>query len=175
MAKTGSLGVIETSLGRAVAVAVLAPIADRLAQESVREAAKEEERRQLEEELAALPSLERPAAPGVWIPWWSSRRELKEVLLGLLIVGVPAVAFGGAAVGLIFSLVFGSEVVGLVFSILGGLALIFAWVKREVLDELKKGRELDEARDRYARQVKEFDAREAQISRLRSKLEEIAR
>jgi hypothetical protein len=162
------------STGRAVALLTLAPLARRLAEERERQAEKDEERRQLERELAALPPLQRPDSPGGWFPWWSNGRELKEVLLGLLIVGVPAVAIGTAVAMLIFMLVFGSEAVGVVLGVLCGLGLILAWCKREVFDEIQKGKELSEAEDRYAQEVKEFDAREAEISAIRLKLEKMA-
>lgn len=53
----------ESSLGRAVALSGLTPIAQRLADERAQREAEEDRRRRLEEALAAVPPLPRPSGP----------------------------------------------------------------------------------------------------------------
>jgi hypothetical protein len=53
----------EESLGRAVAVAALAPVAERLADEQERKQREEDQQRQLEEALLTIPELSRPMRP----------------------------------------------------------------------------------------------------------------
>ncbi|MGA8744950.1 MAG: hypothetical protein WB507_03695 [Solirubrobacterales bacterium] len=161
----------DASLGRSVALAALAPIAERLADEREREEAKAERRRRLENELEALPSLERTTPPGHWSPWW--RTELQEVLLGLLIIGVPALIFGPGLVALVFNLISGSEVVGWIMWVICAFALIYWWVKKEILDVIQRGKEVAEASEAYSRAVKAYDAREAERVAIRAKIEEL--
>lgn len=163
----------QKSLGRAVAVAALAPIADRLADEREREDAKIERRRRLESELDALRSLEQPTPPGYWSPWWVSSKLRQEILLGLVIVGIPALVFGSGLAMLLSILISGSEVVGIVMGVICGFALIYWWVKNEVLDVIQRGREVAEAREAYSQTVKAYDVRGAERIAIRAEIEEL--
>ncbi len=162
----------EVSLGHAVAVAALAPVAERLADERAREEAEAERRHRLEDELEALPSLERPTPPEPWSPWWVSSRLRQEILRGLLLNRIPMlVVYTGLAI-LAFMLIFGSEIAGIVLGVLCGVALVFAWVKREILDVLQHGRGMAKAREGYSRAVKAYDAREAERAAIEAKFGE---
>lgn len=86
----------QESLGRAVAVTALAPIAGRLADERARKGREEERRRQLDQELAKLPQLTRPDRP--------SEQDSVEYL-----------AVAGEVIGTVFGAIVVLEIVFLVF------------------------------------------------------------
>lgn len=154
----------ETSLGRAVAVTALTPIAAKLAEEREREEREEGCRRRLEEELAMLPPLDLPDPPGTWTPWWRTS-ELGEVLLGIVIVGIPVIA---VAIG-VFALLFGTTAVAIVLGVLCGSAIVLARTVKETLDDLRRGRQVAEARDGHARAVKAFEDREAERAAIQAR------
>lgn len=156
----------ETSLGRAVAVTALAPIAGRLAEEREREERKEGRRRRLEEELAMLPALDLPEPPGAWTPWWRTS-ELGEVLLGIAIVGIPVVA---VAIG-VFALLFGPTAVAIVLGVLCGSAIVLARTVKATLDDLRRGRQVAEVRDGHAHAVKAFEDREAERAGIQARFD----
>ena len=94
----------EASLGRAVALNALAPIAERLADLREREEAEEGRRRQLEEELRKLPELPRPERPLQPAPAGFSF----DILVGVAFWGeVVSLAFVGPF--LLGPLVFGKK------------------------------------------------------------------
>jgi hypothetical protein len=86
----------QESLGHAVAIAILMPIAERLAYEHAQKEREEERRRQLDQELAKLPQLTRPDRPSEQAP-------------------VEYLAVAGEVVGTAFGSVIVLEIVFLVF------------------------------------------------------------
>lgn len=165
----------EVSLGRASALAALAPVAGRMADEHERVEKRAERRRGLEAELAELPALERPTSPTFTTPWW--KHEFREVMLGLVVIGIPGAAMITAVVALIFEFLFGSSaivsVVGIAFGILCGAGVVLGRTIKATVDDLDKGRRAAEAYRTYLRAVEEFDRREAERLAIRKNLEEV--
>lgn len=163
----------EESLGRAVAVAALAPIAGRLADQDEREERAAELQRQFEEALAAVPALERPAPPNTWVgePWPPSRVALAVVwVLGKAFLWCIPLVLGGALVVAIFF--GGSEAMTLLFQILGiGAAIaIAAYEPAKVLrEEAERRRRVAEGKEAYARAARAFDDREAERAAVRAR------
>ena len=166
----------EKSLGRAIALTALAPIAERLAKQH-EQAERDEARRQgLEDELSALPPLERPKLPRALrppvggTPWWrTNSKERGERLLGYLVVGVIVAVVVAEA----FAIVFGSS--AFVIGLLCGLAVDLAIVVADVLGEIRDGKRVAEAQADYAAAVKEVDEREKERTAIKAKIEEISR
>jgi len=166
----------QESLGRAVAVTALAPIAERLAERHEQTERDETRRRGLEDELTALPPLERPKLPRALrppvggTPWWrTNSKERGERLLGHVIVGVIVVV----VVAEVFAIVFGSS--AFVIGLLCGLAVDLAIVVADVLGEIRDGKRVAEAQADYAAAVKEVDDREKERIAIQAKSEEISR
>jgi hypothetical protein len=169
----------ETTLGRAVAVVALAPVAGKLADEAERKVKRAERRRQLEEELAALPALERPLIPGTPTPWWSRGREFREVTLGLIVVGVPLTLFVAGVGGTLFAIVFGSNsiavYVGAFLGLLCGGWFGFGGAIEDTRKDLRRIKEAADWRERYPQAVAKFEDREAERSAIEAKLEETSK
>jgi hypothetical protein len=169
----------EASVGRAVALFSLAPVARRIADERERAAQRAAEGMRIEGELASLPSLPRPEMPGLPSPWWTRGREFREVVLGIVIVGIPAGVLIAAFIMLGTQLLFGEGSIGgyfgIVLGILAGGAAAFGRTISDSRDELRAEREAIAARAEYPRRAQEFDDREAARRALERRLEEARR
>jgi hypothetical protein len=166
----------EASVGRALAVAALAPIAEHEADLREREEEVAERRRQREEALAAAPALVPPAPPRPWIPSWHiPRHERQEVLLGWVVVGIPSL-FGIAFVSMIVGMLLfggGSAATG-VLTLLGPAAVVAYLVGKTARAELRKREQAEESKEAYDRELREFEARQIERAAIEKEFEEVA-
>ena len=164
----------KASLGRAVALAALAPIAVRLADEHEREKKEIDWQRQFEHALAGAPALERPAPPNTWVgELWDPGRVVRVVawVLGKAFLWSILLANVGMLVSLIL---FGSEAMVTVGAFLGigaSLAIAAHEPVKELLDEAERRRCVAEEKDTYTRAAKAFDDREAERAAIRMKFD----
>ncbi len=163
----------DRSLGHAVAVAAMAPVAEREGDRREREEGVAERRRLREEALAAAPALARPAPPRPWIPSWHiPSGERQEVLLGWVIVGIPSL-FGIAFVSLIVGLVFfGEGAATTVLTLLVPALVVGYLVGKTARTELRNREQAEESKEAYERELREFEARQVERAAIEKEFED---
>lgn len=163
----------DEPLGRAVAVTALAPIAEQLAEEQERKESDEARRRQLDDELTALPPLERPTPPKAWVgEVWDPKRIVGAVVWTLGVASLWSALFvtaGTIVVAIFFN---GTQVIQTLVEVLGigAVIVIAAWEPAKMVGArtARRQRAADE-KVTYERAVKAFDARETERSTIRAK------
>jgi hypothetical protein len=173
-----SMSATKVSLGRAVALTALAPLAGQLAKEHERREKDEARRRQLEDELAALPSMERPTPPRPWAGEpWGPRRIVGETI-GVLIVTFFLSMIFVICGAIIVAILGGSDVLLSVIEIVGicmAAAIAVLAPIREIRKERAHRHRSDNEKTAYDRTLEAFDTREADRNAVRAKLEKISR
>lgn len=161
----------EESLGRAVAA--LAPIAERMADQRERAEGKERKERELaqrlEKALVAAPPLERPSKPPIDSPYLRWRWPIGEMLVTWLVTAGFATLF----LLPIFLIWIGNWIVPLALGLLVGTLPQL----RELPDDLQHHNlklELERAVESYERALRAFNERQAERAAIRAAFDEPA-